>query len=61
MKRQFLIKKIVEKVWHDVLELEKTLEYLKIQESLLSENVTKYYRNIFICFLYPERYYTNTK
>ena len=33
--------------------LEKTVEYLKILESLRYENVTKYYRNILICFSLP--------
>ena len=51
---------------HDVcqLNLEKTLEYFKIQESLRSENLTKYYlcKGIFLyIFLYPEKYYTKTK
>ena len=30
--------------------LEKTLEYFNIQESLRSQNLAKYSRNIFICF-----------
>ena len=32
--------------------LEKTFEYLKIQESLRSENITKYYlcKGLFLCF-----------
>ena len=33
--------------------LEKTLEYFKIQESLRSENLTEYYfscKGIFLCF-----------
>ena len=35
--------------------LEKTLEYLKIQESLRSENLTKYYlcKGLFSCFSPP--------
>ena len=43
--------------------LEKTLEYFKIQDSLPSENLTMYYlcKGIFYVFLYPERYYTSTK
>ena len=44
--------------------LEKTLEYLKIQESLRSENLTEYYlcKGIFLyVFLYPERYYASKK
>ena len=44
--------------------LEKTLEYLKIQESLRSENLTEYClsKGIFLyVFLYPERYYTSKK
>ena len=44
--------------------LGKTLEYLKIRESLLSENLTEHYlcEGIFLnVFLYPERYYANTK
>ena len=44
--------------------LEKTLECLKIKESVRSEIHTKYYlcREIFLSvFLYPERYYRNTK
>ena len=44
--------------------LEKTLEYPKIQESLPTENLTEYYlcKRIFLyVFLYPERYYTSTK
>ena len=30
--------------------LEKTLEYFNIKESLRSQNLAKYSRNIFICF-----------
>ena len=44
--------------------LEKFLEYLKIQKSLRSENLTKYYlcKGIFLyVFLDPERYHTNTR
>ena len=44
--------------------LEKTLKYLKIQESLRSENLTEYClcKGIFLyVFLYPERYYTSKK
>ena len=44
--------------------LGKTLEYLKIQESLRPENLTQYYlcKGIFsYVFLYPERYPTSTK
>ena len=44
--------------------LGKTLEYLKTQESLRSENVTKCYlckRISLYVFLYPERHYTNIK
>ena len=43
--------------------LEKTLEYLNIQENLPSENHTEYYlcKGIFLhVFLYPERH-TSTK
>ena len=46
------------------VKLGKTLEYLKIQESLPSENLTEYYlcKGIFLfAFLYPERYYKSTK
>ena len=32
--------------------LEKTLEYFNIQESLRSQNLAKYSRNIFYVFLY---------
>ena len=44
--------------------LGKTLEYLKIQENLWSENLTEYYlwKGILLyVFLYPERYNTSTK
>ena len=44
--------------------LEKTLQYFNIQESLNSENLTKYYlcKGIFLyVFLYPEIYYVSTK
>ena len=42
--------------------LEKNIEYLKIQESWRSENLTEYYKGIFLyIFLSSERYYTNTK
>ena len=44
--------------------LEETLYYNKIQESLRSKNLTEYYlcKGIFLyVFLYPERYYTRTK
>ena len=44
--------------------LEKTLEYLKIQECWQPENITEYYicvKENFYVFLYPERYYTSTK
>ena len=54
MKRQFLTKKKqFEKVRHGVCQLRKTLEYLKIQERLSSENLTEYFlklRNIFTFF-----------
>ena len=64
MKRQFLIKKKFEKCNMTSVNLGKTLEYLKTQESLRSENVTKYYLckgiSLYV-FLYPERHYTNTK
>ena len=43
MKRQFLPKKSFEKCDVTSVNLEKTLEYLKIQESLPSENLTEYY------------------
>ena len=46
------------------INLEKSLEYLKIQESLRSENLTEYYlcKWVFLnVFLYSERYYTSTK
>ena len=33
--------------------LEKTLTYLKIQETLSPENLTKYYANIVVCFSLP--------
>ena len=64
MKRQFLTKKKIEKSDMTFIKLEKTLEYSKIQESLLSENLTNYYlcKGIFLyVFLCPERYSTNTK
>ena len=44
--------------------LEKILEYFKVQESLPSENLTKYYlcKGILLyVVLYPERYYVNAK
>ena len=44
--------------------LGKILEYLKIQENLLSKNFTKYYlcKGMFLyVFLYPERYKHNVK
>ena len=44
--------------------LGKILEYLKIQENLLSKNLTKYYLCKGMClyvFLYPERYKHNVK
>ena len=44
--------------------LGKILEYLKIQENLLSKNLTKYYlcKGMFLyVFLYPERYKHNVK
>ena len=44
--------------------LEKTFDYFKIQESLQPKNLTEYYlcKGIFLyVFLYPERYYTSTK
>ena len=44
--------------------LEETLDYNKIQESLRSKNLTEHYlcKGIFLyVFLYPERYYTRTK
>ena len=46
-------KKQFEKVRHGVCQLRKTLEYLKIQERLSSENLTEYFlklRNIFTFF-----------
>ena len=46
------------------INLEKTLEYFKIQESLQSENLAKYYlfKGMFLyIFLYYERYYVGTK
>ena len=52
-KRQFLTKNIIWKVWHDIRQIwkvcydvpqiRKTLDYLKIRESVRSENLTKYY------------------
>ena len=38
--------------WHDVRQRRKTLKYLKIQESLGSENLTEYYlcKSIFYMF-----------
>ena len=53
MKKQLLTKKWFKKCDMTSVNLEKTHEYLKIQESLRSENLTKYYRNIFICFTLP--------
>ena len=43
--------------------LEKTLEYLKTQESLRSENLKSiiYVNEQFYVFLYRERYYTTAK
>ena len=44
--------------------LEKVHEYLKVQESLRSENHTKYYlrkETVLKAFLYPEGYYTYTR
>ena len=44
--------------------LEETLYYNNIQESLRSKNLAEYYlrKGIFLyVFLYPERYYTRTK
>ena len=38
--------------------LEKTLEYFKIQESVLSENLTEYYLYIFIYFVYYIFFFT---
>ena len=46
------------------VKLEKTLEYLKIQEILRSEDLAKYYlcKGIFLyIFLCPENCYTSTK
>ena len=46
------------------INLKKTLEYLKIQESLQSEHFSGYHlcKGIFLyVLLYPERYYTSTK
>ena len=50
--------------WKSPPNLEKTFEYLKIQESLQSENLTKYYlcEGVFLFdFLHPEKYYTTIK
>ena len=52
MKRQFSTKKQFEKWDMTSVNLEKTLEYFNIQESLQSENLAKYSRNIFYVFLY---------
>ena len=44
--------------------LEKTLDYLKVQEIFWFENLTEYYlyKAIYLyIFLYPERYYTIRK
>ena len=57
-------KKQFEKCNKTSFNLEKTLEYLKIQESLRSENLTEYYscKGIFSYFsLYTERYINSTK
>ena len=44
MKREFLVKKKqFEKCDMTSVKLEKTLEYLKIKESLRSENLTEYH------------------
>ena len=45
------------------IQIEKSLEYLKIQESLrseISQNII-YLMKYFYVFLYPERYYASTK
>ena len=58
MTSQFLKKKF-EKCNMRSVNLEKTLEYLKIQEIVRSENLTAYYlcKGITLeVFLYPERY-----
>ena len=42
--------------------LEKTLSFFKIQHGLPFENLTEYYLQkiiFYMFFLYPERYYTN--
>ena len=63
MKRQFLTKKQFGKRDMTSVNFEKTLEYFKIQKSLWSENLTKYYlcKGIFLCFSLSQRYYTSTK
>ena len=50
--------KMIWKVRHDVINLEKNLKYFKIPESAWYENLTKHYlwKGIFsYVFLYPER------
>ena len=65
MERKILTKKkFFEKCDMMFVSLGKTLEYLKIQENLWSENLTEYYlwKGILLyVFLYPERYNTSTK
>ena len=54
----------IEKCDMTSINLEKTLEYFKIQKRLRSEILTKYYlcKGIFLCvFLCHERYYISTK
>ena len=63
MTRQFLKKKF-EKCNMRSVNLEKTLEYFKIQEILRSENLTAYYlcKGITLeVFLYPERHIIQAK
>ena len=59
MKRQAFDKNI-EKCDMTSVNLETTLEYIKIQESLCFENLIKYHSCIGI-FLQVNRYYTNTQ
>ena len=63
MERQFLTKKFNVAKRRPSTQ-KKPLEYVKIKETLQSENRTEYYlcKGMFLyVVLYPERYYTSTK
>ena len=53
MERQFLTKKSKFSIDLASVNLEETSGYLKIQKSLQSENLAKYFRNISISFPLP--------